>query len=64
MKVVVVNEQDEVLGYKNRDDRNQSDIIRVAGLWLVNSANEALIAQRALDKVHDPQSGRYLQPVQ
>ena len=43
-----------MLGYKARDDRNQTDIIRVAGVWLVNSKGEALIAQRALNKIHDP----------
>ncbi|MFA7309571.1 MAG: NUDIX domain-containing protein [Candidatus Paceibacterota bacterium] len=54
MRLIVVNENDEVLGYKERDDRDQSDIIRVSGLWLVNDKHEALIAQRALNKFHDP----------
>ncbi len=54
MKVIVVSDKDEIIGYKDRKDRNQSDIIRVSGLWLVNDKNEVLIAQRALDKIHDP----------
>lgn len=53
-KVIVVNEKDEVLGYKDRDDRNTQDIIRVAGIWIFNRNKEVLIAQRSLSKIHDP----------
>ncbi len=52
-KVIVVNDRDEIVGYKDRNDRNQSDIIRVSGLWIFNDKKEVLIAQRAYDKVHD-----------
>lgn len=54
MRVVVVDKNDNFLGYKDRNDRNPEDIIRISGVWLVNENNEVLIAQRALDKVHDP----------
>ena len=53
-KVVVVNDRDEVLGYKERSERTEADIIRVSGLWIFNDNKEALIAQRAHDKLHDP----------
>ena len=53
-KVVVVNDKDEVIGYKERNDRNQTDIIRVSGLWVFNDKKEVLIAQRAHTKTHDP----------
>ncbi|MEK7579278.1 MAG: NUDIX domain-containing protein [Patescibacteria group bacterium] len=54
MKVVVVNNQDEILRYVDKKDRTSEDIIRVSGLWIFNSNGELLIAQRALDKKHDP----------
>ncbi len=54
MRIPVVNEKDEILGYKDKKDRNSSDIIRVSGVWIFNSNKELLIAQRAFDKVNDP----------
>lgn len=56
-KVVVVDKNDKVIGYKVRDDKNDIYITRVTGLWIVNSKKEALIAQRSLDKVHS--SGKW-----
>lgn len=53
-RIPIVNEKDEIIGYKDRDNRNKTDITRVSGLLLINSKSETLIAQRALDKVHDP----------
>lgn len=52
--VIIVNENDEIIGSKARNDRNQKDIIRVAGLIVYNSQNEVLVAQRSLNKVNDP----------
>lgn len=54
MRLTVVNEQDELVGYKERDERVEGDIIRISALWLLNERNEVLIAQRAFDKEHDP----------
>lgn len=34
MKIPIVNEQDEIIGYKDRKDRNADDIIRVSGFGL------------------------------
>ena len=53
-KVVLVNEHDEVIGSVERDDRNKTDIIRVAGLIVYNTKNETLIARRSHNKVNDP----------
>jgi isopentenyl-diphosphate delta-isomerase len=52
MRRTIVNEQDEIIGYKDRSE--DGDITRVAGLWIFNSKGEALIAQRAFDKRYDP----------
>src|SRR3989344_5348581 len=56
-KIIVVNEKDEIIGYKDRDDRNETDIIRVSALILLNSKNQTLIARRALNKILD--SGKW-----
>ena len=53
-KLIIVNDKDEVIGQKEKGDRTEDDIIRVAGLWVFNGKKEALIAQRANDKLHDP----------
>ncbi|MEX2052212.1 MAG: NUDIX domain-containing protein [Candidatus Paceibacterota bacterium] len=50
MRLPIVNEEDEIIGYKDRTDRNPKDIIRVSGLWLTDSAGNILLAQRALNK--------------
>ncbi len=53
-KVIVVDENDKVIGSKERNDRSQKDIIRVSGLLVYNSENAILIARRSLNKVNDP----------
>jgi isopentenyl-diphosphate delta-isomerase len=51
----VVNDQDEIIGYKNREDIDaKKDIYRIAALWLTNSESKVLIAQRVLTKDKDP----------
>lgn len=54
MRVPIVNEQDEIIGYKERNDRDKNDIIRITGLWLWNEKGEALLAQRAFNKSIHP----------
>ncbi len=52
MKLPVVNEQDEVIGYKNRGETNPEDITRVSALWVIDKDNNILLARRALTKKH------------
>lgn len=54
MKLTVVNEQDEILGYKDHRDRQAGDIVRISYIWLLDSSDRILLAQRAFDKPHDP----------
>lgn len=54
MKIQIVNEQDELIGYKERKDATMMDIRRITSLWLTNSKWEILIARRALKKSIDP----------
>ena len=53
-KVIVVDENDNIIGYKNRSDRNPDDIIRISSLWVENEKGEVLIAQRSFKKKNSP----------
>ncbi|MCK5510789.1 NUDIX domain-containing protein [Candidatus Parcubacteria bacterium] len=53
-KIIIVNENDRIIGYKKRETLNQSDIYRVSALWIKNSKGEILLAQRKFDKKNDP----------
>lgn len=54
MRIPIVNEQDEIIGYKDRKDRNPKDITRVSALWLTDQDGNVLLAQRSFDKKNDP----------
>lgn len=55
MKILIVNDQDEVIGSKERSEIDYlHDIYRVSALWVINSKDEVLIAQRKLTKDKDP----------
>ena len=54
MKIPIVNENDEIISYKERDDSNSKDIRRIIGLYVFNENNELLIAKRQLSKKIDP----------
>jgi isopentenyldiphosphate isomerase len=53
-KVIIVNKNDEIIGYKERDMLEPSDIYRVSALWIQNSKGDTLLAQRSLKKKNDP----------
>jgi len=53
-RIVIVNENDEIIGHKERGTLVQSDIYRVSALWVKNSQGDILLAQRQLGKRHDP----------
>jgi len=54
MKITVVDEKDEIIGYKDRTEIKQNDIYRVSSLWIENSKGDVLLAQRVHTKKHDP----------
>lgn len=54
LNVIIVNEKDEIIGYKPRSERQPNEIGRVSGLVIFNSKNEMLIAQRVMTKKNDP----------
>lgn len=53
-RVPVVDEQDNIITYKFRDEVADDEIYRVSALWITNSKGEILLAQRAFTKGHDP----------
>lgn len=51
----LVDETDEVIGEAQRHEIDfAQDIYRVTGVWVINSDNQALIAQRKFTKKKDP----------
>ena len=53
-KIPIVDNDDVVVGYKDRKDVLPEDIYRVSALWIKNSEGESLLAQRAFSKTNDP----------
>lgn len=54
-RVQIVDENDEIIGYKDRLEVNKLiDIQRASAIWITNSKGEILIAQRKRSKAHDP----------
>ncbi len=54
MKIPIVNEQDEIIGYKDRDNKDPGDIIRASGLWVTDKDGNILLAQRSFSRKNDP----------
>lgn len=53
-RIVIVNENDEIIAHKERGTLIHSDIYRVSALWVKNSKGDILLAQRQFTKSHDP----------
>lgn len=53
-RIVIVDDQDEVIGYKERGMIVQEDIYRVSALWVTDSNGDILLAQRHHTKKHHP----------
>ena len=53
-RVPLVDLNDQIVEYKERDETTPRDRLRIAALWLTNTKGEILIAQRALTKKHHP----------
>lgn len=55
MQIPIVNENDEIIGYKDRKDRNPDDIIRITTIWITDESGEnILLQQRKLNKKRSP----------
>jgi isopentenyl-diphosphate delta-isomerase len=53
-KIVIVTDQDEIIGHKERGTLVKEDIYRVSALWVTNPNGDILLAQRKFTKKHDP----------
>ncbi|MDO8661039.1 MAG: NUDIX domain-containing protein, partial [Candidatus Woesearchaeota archaeon] len=53
-KIVIVNDNDEIIGYKDRDSIENNELYRVSALQITNSNGEILLARRHRNKKHDP----------
>lgn len=54
MRIPIVNENDKIIGYKDRKDRNSTDIVRLSAVWVTDTEGRILLAMRALNKIHAP----------
>ena len=54
MKIQIVNEQDAVIGHKNREERSYNDISRITHVWIFNKNKDFLIAKRQSTKTASP----------
>jgi len=53
-KIVIVDENDKIIGYKSRNTLKKEDIYRVSVLWITNFLGEILLAKRHHTKIHHP----------
>jgi isopentenyl-diphosphate delta-isomerase len=53
-KIIIVDKDDNVIGYKERGVLKREDIYRVSALWLTNSKGGILLARRHRTKTHHP----------
>lgn len=54
MRIPIVDENDNIIEYKDINDRKPNDIYRVSSLWVTNSRHDILLAKRALRMKQDP----------
>lgn len=53
-KITIVDKEDNVIGEKDRSEITPPDIYRVSALWLTNSRDDILLAQRSFNKKNQP----------
>lgn len=54
MKIPIVDEDDNIIEYRERDNRDFDAIYRVSSLWITDTNGKILLARRAFNKSHDP----------
>ena len=53
-KIIIVDENDKIIGHKKRGTLKKEDIYRVSALWITNSNRKVLLARRHHTKSHHP----------
>ncbi len=54
MKIPIVDEDDKIMGVKDREDRNPNDIIRITAIWITDKNGNILLQQRSFNKKVNP----------
>lgn len=54
MRLPIVDENDILIDYKDKQERLPSEISRVSGLWVTDKDGNILLAQRGLNKKNHP----------
>jgi len=54
MKIPIVDENDNILYYKERSERKNGELGRASGLWIIDNEGNILLAQRSLSKAYYP----------
>lgn len=54
MKIPIVDENDNIIEFREREDRDFVVINRASALWITNNNGEILLAKRALSKIRNP----------
>lgn len=54
MKIPIVDEKDNIIDYRERDDKDLSVIYRVSSLWITDTDGKILLARRSFNKVKNP----------
>lgn len=53
-QLIIVDENDHVIGYKPRSQRTDEDCSRSVSIWVENDKGQVLLQQRSFDKRLDP----------
>jgi len=53
-KIIIVDKNDKIIGYKDGNTLGKEEIYRVSALWITNSCGEILLARRHHTKSHHP----------
>jgi len=53
-KIIIVDNNDKIIGSKARGTLDKDDIYRVSALWITNFKNNILLAKRHHTKTHNP----------
>jgi len=54
MKIPIVDENDNIIGVKDKKDRNPNDIIRITAIWVTDGKGSILLQQRSLNMKNSP----------
>jgi isopentenyldiphosphate isomerase len=54
MIIPIVDENDEIIGYKEREDRTPNEIVRLTAVWVTDENGNILLQQRGLNRKSNP----------